>query len=127
MPLPPTEPPPGSAPRGSDEEPDPRFTLANERTLLAWNRTALALIGGGLAIGHLIEFHSTLARILAAMVPLVLGVAVAVLSQRRWLRVQQALRDGTPLPLAPSGLLVAGAVLLAVAVAIATIVDAAAG
>ena len=25
-------------------EPDPRFTCANERTFLAWNRTSLALI-----------------------------------------------------------------------------------
>ena len=29
------------------EDPDPRFTFANERTLLAWNRTALALIAAG--------------------------------------------------------------------------------
>ena len=32
------------------EEPDPRFTLANERTFLAWARTALALLGGGIAV-----------------------------------------------------------------------------
>ena len=31
-------------------EPDPRFTLANERTFLAWIRTALALIAGGVAL-----------------------------------------------------------------------------
>ncbi|HET9720820.1 MAG TPA: DUF202 domain-containing protein [Solirubrobacteraceae bacterium] len=31
------------------EDPDPRFTFANERTFLAWNRTALALIAAGLA------------------------------------------------------------------------------
>ncbi len=35
-------------PEGS--EPDPRFTLANERTFLAWVRTALALLAGGIAI-----------------------------------------------------------------------------
>ncbi len=37
------------------DEPDPRFTLANERTFLAWNRTALALIGGGLAVSQFLD------------------------------------------------------------------------
>jgi len=40
------------------EEPDVRFTLANERTYLAWIRTSLALIGGGLAAIQLIDFQS---------------------------------------------------------------------
>lgn len=31
-------------------EPDPRFTLANERTFLAWIRTALAFLAGGVAV-----------------------------------------------------------------------------
>jgi len=35
-------------------EPDARFTFANERTFLAWNRTALALIAAGLAIVQLL-------------------------------------------------------------------------
>ena len=43
-------------PRAVGRDPDPRFTLANERTYLAWNRTALALIGGGLAAGQLLDF-----------------------------------------------------------------------
>ena len=34
--------PQGSADDGT--EPDPRFTFANERTFLAWSRTALALV-----------------------------------------------------------------------------------
>ncbi|HSD79844.1 MAG TPA: DUF202 domain-containing protein, partial [Solirubrobacteraceae bacterium] len=39
------------------EHPDPRFTFANERTFLAWNRTALALIAGGIALAELVKFH----------------------------------------------------------------------
>jgi len=31
------------------DEPDPRWTLANERTLLAYERTALGLLVAGLA------------------------------------------------------------------------------
>ena len=46
-------------PRAVGRDPDPRFTLANERTYLAWNRTALALIGGGLAAGQLLDFESS--------------------------------------------------------------------
>ena len=47
--------------RAVGRDPDPRFTLANERTFLAWNRTALALIGGGLAAGQLLDFDSSTA------------------------------------------------------------------
>ena len=48
------------------EEPDVRFTLANERTCLAWIRTSLALIGGGLAASQLIDFQSEAARVIVA-------------------------------------------------------------
>jgi putative membrane protein len=41
-------------PTGDEQEPDYRFTLANERTFLAWIRTALALIAGGVAVVHLV-------------------------------------------------------------------------
>ena len=37
-------------------EPDPRLTFANERTFLAWARTGLALIGGGLAVAQAVHF-----------------------------------------------------------------------
>ena len=33
-------------------EPDARFTFANERTFLAWNRTALGCVVAGLAVSH---------------------------------------------------------------------------
>jgi inner membrane protein YidH len=80
------------------EEPDERFTLANERTYLAWIRTSLALIGGGLAAGQLLEFHSDAARLAVALPPIALGAALALTSYRRWEANQRALRLGEPLP-----------------------------
>src|ERR671930_1382686 len=91
------------------EEPDERFTLANERTYLAWIRTSLALIGGGLAAGQLLEFQSTAARLIVALPPIVLGAALALTSYRRWEANQRALRLGQPLPAAgPPRILAAG-------------------
>ena len=63
--------------RDVGEDPDPRFTFANERTFLAWNRTALALIGGGLAAGQLLEFDSELVRLIVALPPILLGGLLA--------------------------------------------------
>jgi putative membrane protein len=80
------------------EEPDERFTLANERTFLAWIRTALALIGGGLAAGQLLEFDSDAARLGVALPPIILGGLVALSSYRRWRDTQRALRLGQPIP-----------------------------
>jgi putative membrane protein len=107
------------------EEPDPRFTLANERTFLAWNRTALALIGGGLAIGQLVDFSSTAARLVASLAPVAVGVLLALVSLRRWVSVERALRLGQPLPVASTVLVLAlGVGIVAVAVAVAVVLDA---
>src|SRR4051794_29666123 len=95
--------------RDVGEEPDVRFTLANERTYLAWIRTSLALIGGGLAAGQLLEFQSGVARLAVALPPIVLGAVLALTSYRRWEDNQRALRLGEPLPSGgPPRLLAAG-------------------
>lgn len=78
--------------------PDPRFTLANERTFLAWIRTTLALLAAGLAI---VEFlHSQRSGIrLAIGVPLmVLGALVSARAYARWETVERALRLDQPIP-----------------------------
>jgi putative membrane protein len=111
--------------RAVGREPDPRFTLANERTFLAWNRTALALIGGGLAAGQLLDLDSRGERLVVALPPIALGLALAVLSYRRWEANQRALRLDEPLPgVAPPWLLSGGIVLVGLIVVVVLVVDA---
>ena len=80
-------------------EPDPRFLLANERTYLAWIRTALGLIAGGLALPHLLsEPDSFTVRVLLGVPLLALGAVTVVWSTVWWRSREQALRAGRPLP-----------------------------
>ncbi|MBV9100068.1 MAG: DUF202 domain-containing protein [Candidatus Dormibacteraeota bacterium] len=81
-------------------EPDPRFTLANERTYLAWNRTALAVIAGGLAVTQLVRLGSadTAPAIAVGITLIVVGAALSFASYRNWQRKDEALRMGRPLP-----------------------------
>ena len=62
-------------PRWEGSEPDPRFTLANERTFLAWIRTALALTAGGVALEALTVPLLPGLRLAASLLLLVLGLA----------------------------------------------------
>lgn len=109
---------------GVGAEPDPRFTFANERTFLAWNRTALALIAGGLVVTDLLTLGSAGARLAIALGLFVMGGGIAVHSYRRWIANERALRLREPLP--PSRLPAAfvGGTLLVVAVAAVLVVDA---
>jgi len=104
-------------------DPDPRMTLANERTFLAWNRTALALVGGGLAAGQLLDFESEVVRLLISLPPIALGGALALGSYRRWEANERALRLGEPLPGRPPRFLSAGLVLLALATFVLVVAD----
>jgi putative membrane protein len=109
---------------GAGREPDPRFTLANERTFLAWNRTALALIGGGLAAGELLDLHGRAARLVVALPPIVLGTLLALTSYRRWGANQRALRRGESLPAGgPPRMLAVGLGAVGLVVAIVVAVD----
>lgn len=84
---------------GEGTEPDPRFTLANERTFLAWIRTALALLAGGVLL-H--QFATELGpRVAVTVLSVGLGVVAAVLSilsYTRWRANEIAIRQGRPLP-----------------------------
>ncbi|HTT92260.1 MAG TPA: DUF202 domain-containing protein [Acidimicrobiales bacterium] len=82
-----------------DKEPDVRFTYANERTFLAWNRTALALIATGVAATQLLpKLAETGGRRLLGLPLIALGALVAAESFRQWRANQRAMRRGDPLP-----------------------------
>ncbi|HMD94544.1 MAG TPA: DUF202 domain-containing protein [Trebonia sp.] len=82
------------------EEPDPRFTFANERTFLAWSRTALALVVAGLGIVQLLPPFPGVpeGRHLLGVPLIVLGAVLAVVAYGEWVRSQRALRRKQPLP-----------------------------
>jgi putative membrane protein len=81
-------------------EPDPRFTFANERTFLAWSRTALALVVAGLGIVQLLPPFPGVpeGRHLLGVPLIVLGAVLAVVAYTEWVYNQRALRQGKPLP-----------------------------
>lgn len=83
---------------GSGEEPDPRFSFANERTFLAWLRTALALMAAGVAVDAFdLRISATVQQFLAVVLVL-LGLLAAVAAYTRWARAERAMRRGDPLP-----------------------------
>ena len=93
-------------------EPDARFTLANERTFLAWNRTALALVVAGLGIVQLLPPFPGVpwGRHVLGVPLIVLGAGVAVTAYVEWRRTQAAMRRGAPLPLSVLPQLLSGTI-----------------
>ena len=86
-------------PRREGEDIDPRFSYANERTFLAWNRTALALIGVGLAVANLLPpFDVAWGRRMIALPLIALGAFVSVVSLVEWIGNERAMRRRERLP-----------------------------
>jgi inner membrane protein YidH len=110
--------------RLTGEEPDPRFSLANERTFLAWIRTSIALIAGAVAAAHLLEGVSGARWALA--VPLAgLGLLIAVTSYGHHREIERAMRHDEPLPHSPLPLVLAlGVTAVGVSALVLTLVDA---
>jgi putative membrane protein len=86
------------------KEPDYRFSLANERTFLAWIRTALAILAGG------VLFHQFAARLRPVWMVVALSVGLSMLAgllalgaYQRWRANEIAMRHDQALP--PSRLL----------------------
>jgi putative membrane protein len=105
-------------------EPDPRFTFANERTFLAWNRTALALIAAGLAAAQFLHFNLHGLRLIIAVPLIVLGAALALASYLHWEDSERAMRLRQPLRYSwMPRVLTGGIAVIAVCGAILAVVD----
>ena len=101
-------------------EPDIRFSLANERTFLAWVRTAIALVAAGVAIFHLID--ESAATTALSLVLLASGGLAAYAGYTHFRRADRAIRSGEPMP--TRGVLVVvmtGAVLLSAAAGVVSV------
>ncbi|GAA3057899.1 MULTISPECIES: YidH family protein [Actinomycetes] len=82
------------------EEPDPRFTLANERTFLAWIRTALAFLAGGIALeAFAADVFADPYRTIISVLTIGVGLLISLGAAARWLHVERSLRRRRPLPM----------------------------
>jgi putative membrane protein len=78
---------------------DPRFTLANERTFLAWSRTSLALMAGGLGISQLLhDVGDEHVRNLIGIPLILVGGLLSLFAELRQRRVQKHMEDGKGVP-----------------------------
>lgn len=106
---------------GVGEDPDARFTLANERTMLAWIRTALALIAAGVLVDAVnLPIGDGPRRWLAAGLVL-LGAVAATGGWLRWARTERAMRTGAPMPAPTLGAVIVGGLVVAAALVLAVI------
>ena len=107
-----------------EEDIDYRFSLANERTYLAWTRTALALIAGGIAAAKALNFHHEVYRWIVAAPPVALGAVLAWESVVRWRTYETTMRAGGRLPVG-RGIKLVGVTLAVYAVValLATVLD----
>jgi putative membrane protein len=101
-------------------EPDYRFSLANERTFLAWIRTALGLMAAGIA-AHFLEGENGSGRDVLSLLAIAASTLCVVNGYLRWVHVERSIRAGEPLP-APHGIPALAASLLVVAVLAAGLV-----
>jgi putative membrane protein len=81
------------------EEPDPRWSLANERTQLAYLRTSLAFVVSGLAVaGSYSAFDAPVWLAMLGLPLISIGVLIGATSHSRFIAAQEAMRTGQPLP-----------------------------
>jgi len=105
--------------------PDYRFSLANERTFLAWIRTSMAILAGAIAIDQLTpQIAPPLVRMVLCLVLAAIGALLAVEAYRRWSLQERAMRNKEELPhawllVALTAVIAAAAVVFAVLILLA--------
>ncbi|WP_067825122.1 YidH family protein [Nocardia inohanensis] len=113
----------GDGEHSEPEHIDYRFTLANERTFLAWIRTALGLLAAGVAVHTLVQpFHHLGVRRTLSISCIVLAVVLSIGAYLHWKDVTERMNRGEPLGntvLVP--ILAGGIALVSVFAAIATV------
>ncbi|GJL14278.1 putative membrane protein [Klebsiella sp. 1400] len=81
------------------EAPDYRFSLANERTFLAWIRTSLGFLAGGVGLDQLApDFATPLIREILALLLCLFAGGLAIYGYIRWLSNEKAMRLKQDLP-----------------------------
>lgn len=99
--------PDGDAERGSrfprgvydvGREPDPLYSLANERTYLSWLRFAVTLLAGAVAIDRLFLEQPRYGSEILALGLVAIAFSVCGVGVRRWWATERALRRRQPLP-----------------------------
>jgi putative membrane protein len=104
------------------KEPDYRFTLANERTFLAYVRTALVgLDVAGLAVQQFFNPSSPGLRTALAVAIIALAIFVAALGYQRWRQIEIAMRLDAPLPPIRLPLILAAGMIVISGVALALV------
>ena len=106
--------------RSVGTDPDYRFTLANERTFLAWLRTGLALLAGAVALASLVrDFGPRPMRLIVTALLMTLSLTVTIGAYVRWDRAERAIRQKLPLPMDPMPrIMIGGAAVITAAVAV---------
>ncbi len=85
--------------RATGDDPDYRFSLANERTFLAYLRTSIAFFAAGLAVVELVDlFERELYDRLLGVSLLLVGLVISASSYGQWRRREEAIRRSTALP-----------------------------
>lgn len=101
-------------------EPDVRFSLANERTLLAYQRTAIGLMGAAVAVARFLEKDPV---VLALSVALLATAAIAAVGgYQHFRKVDTAIRTGEPMSAGPAAHLLSVAMLVCLVLAAAYLV-----
>lgn len=91
--------PPEDGRPDAPDHPDYRFTLANERTLLAWLRTGLAMVAGGVAVAtYAPDLGARWGSTAVALALVLIGLGTALAGYRRWRANEAAIRAGRALP-----------------------------